>query len=576
MSPEEKKVVAQRKVLIVNGNSVIRDTLASIVEDAGFAVSLASTGAEAQKIINNAHVDLVIAESFLQDCSGVELKRKILRMSPDTRVIVVNNFSVIKSSEDVLRFGASDYIIDQRELIELISHAISEEKAPLRVPVSDEGLKKCLIDVIDVLVGLLEVNDPFFGGNSHITMEYAKAVAEEMNLPPEMVDEIVVASLLHDIGKVGVKKEILVDKKDLTEKEYNSIKGHCENGVKILESIEFPWKVKPIILHHHERYDGNGYPMGLKGREIPLGARILAVVDAFTAMTANRPYRKALSKEDAIRELHRNVGTQFDPEVVEVFTRVIEKRFFYRGLTTRPRILVVDDEMDYLTLLKLKLSNEGFDVDAVDRGGDALYLLKNEDYDLVIMDVLMPDMTGIEVFQKMKESSDIEEIPVIFLSARDDVNLKVDALHLGAEDYLVKPIDMKELAARARNIIRRDQRRKIAATGGKRAGILGDLRNLSIPDIVQTLHLGLKTAMVTIKGKEGEAKIFFENGRVKHCEFGDLTGEDAFYHILRWTEGEFIIEHGVKTKTQTVMMDEMQMLMEGLRRLDEERRNGVN
>ncbi len=566
----------KKKILIVNGNSAIRDTLATIVEDAGYVPSLASTGAEAMKIIVNSYVDMVIVESFLRDCSGVELKRKILRVSPKTRVLVVNNFSIIKSSEDVLRFGASDYIIDQRELVELITHALAEEKPSVKVPVGDEELKKCLIDTIDILIGLLEVNDPFFGGNSHITMEYAKAVAEEMNLPKDMIDEIVVAALLHDIGKIGVKKELLVEKKDLSESEYSSIKGHCENGVKILESINFPWKVKPIILHHHERYDGNGYPMGLKGREIPLGARILAVVDAFTAMTANRPYRKALTKEDALKELHRNVGTQFDPEVVEVFTRVIEKRFFYRGLTTRPRILIVDDEIDYLTLLKLKLANEGFDVDAVDRGEDALNLIKTEDYDLVIMDVLMPDKTGLQVFREMREDEKIDEVPVIFLSAKDDVNLKVEALHLGAEDYLVKPIDMKELAARARNIIRRDQRRKKAASGFRKSGVVGDLKNLSIPDIVQTLHLGLKTAMVTIKGKHGEAKMFFENGRVKHCEYGDLKGEEAFYEILKWDEGEFVIEHGVKTKTHTVMMDEMQMLMEGLRRLDEERRGEVS
>jgi putative two-component system response regulator len=561
----------QKKILIVNGDGPIRDTLASIVEDAGYVPSIAPTGGEAIKIVTNSAVDLVLAESFLKDFSGVELKKRILRISPNSKVIVVNNFSVIKSSDDVLRFGGSDYILDQRELIELIQHAL-EEKAPVALPVTDDELKKCLIDTLDILIALIEVNDPFFGGNSHITMEYAKSVAEAMELPKDIVDEIVVASLLHDIGKIGVKKELLQEKKELTEKEFASIRGHCENGVAILEAINFPWKIKPIIMHHHERYDGNGYPSGLKGREIPLGARILTVVDAFTAMTANRPYRKALTKEEALKELHSNVGAQFDPEVVEIFTRVIETKFFYRGVTSRAKVLIADDEVDYLTLMKLKLANQGFDVDATDNGKEALDLIKGDNYDLAILDAVMSDKTGIEVLREMKEDGEVEDVPVIFLSGMDEVESKVEALHLGAEDYLLKPVDMMELAARARNIIRRDNRRKKKETGFINPGVIGDLKNLSLPDIVQTLHLGLKTALVTLKNNEEAAKIFFENGRIKHCEFADARGEAAFYALLKWETGDFVIEHGIKTKEQTVMMDEMQMLMEGLRRLDEEKR----
>lgn len=565
----------QKKILIVNTNGLIRDTLAAVVEDAGYTPSLASTGAEAIKIVTNSAIDLVLTETFLKDYSGVELKKRILRITPNTRVVVINNFSVIKSSNDVLRFGTSDYIVDQRELIDLIRHAL-EEKQPVSLPVSDEELKRCLIDTLDVLIGLLEVNDPFFGGNSHITMVYAKAVAEEMELPKDIVDEIIVASLLHDIGKIGVKKELLLEKKELTEYEFASIKGHCENGVAILETINFPWKIKPIVMHHHERYDGNGYPSGLKGREIPLGARILSVVDAFTAMTANRPYRTALKKEEALRELHNNVGAQFDPEIVEIFTRVIETKFFYRGIASRAKVLIVDDEVDYLTLLKLKLTNEGFDVDATDNGNDALQLLKRDTYDLAILDVIMSGQSGIDLLKKVREDNDIDDVPVIFLSARDEVESKVEALHLGAEDYLLKPVNLMELAARARNIIKRDHRRKSSDTGFKNPGVIGDLKNLSLPDIVQTLHLGLKTAVVTIKSNSKVAKIFFENGRIKHCSSDDLSGEAAFYSLLKWENGDFVIEHGVKTKDQTIMMDEMQMLMEGLRRLDEEKRDKAN
>jgi putative two-component system response regulator len=565
-------------VLIVNNEPAVRDMLAKLLGEEGFHVVLASSGTEAMKIAANSVLDCALVDLFLTDYSGVEFKRRLLRVSPETRVVVLSSFTTIRSSDDVLRFGFSDFILDQREILELLrGGAVKQEAAPPPPPDDRfERLKKCLIDTIDVMVGLQEINDPFFGGNSHITMEYARSIAEEMKLSSETIDEIVVGALLHDIGRVGIKNEILVGKREISESEYKTVRSHCENGAKIIESVDFPWKVKPIIIHHHERYDGKGYPSGLKGREIPIGARILAVVDAFAAMTAHRPYRsRSLTKEEAIQELHKNVGTQFDPEVVELFSAVVDRKFFYRGMGPKPRILMVDDEIDYLTLLKLKLVNEGFDVAAVDSAEDALAQVEKYAPDLIVSDILMPGMDGIEMFRKIRESgAPYGETPLIFISGKDDAQTKVDALHLGAEDFLVKPVDLKVLAARIRNIIRRDSKwRKGGAGSAQASGVVGDLKNLGIPDIVQTLHLGLKTACVSIKGKTGgEGRIYFENGRLRHAEMGNVNGEAAFYEMLRWQEGPFVIAHGQSTKLRTIEMDEMQLMMEGLRRLDEEKR----
>src|SRR3990172_5166749 len=535
----------QKSVLIISNEAGVRDMMANLLTDAGLRVSLAATGAEAIKIVSNSTPDFVLCEQFLPDSSGVELKRRLIRLSPKSRVIVLSSFTIIRTSDDVLRFGSSDFILDQRELLDLLD-AAGEDRAPVAVPVTDEHLKKCLIETIDVLVGLLEINDPFFSGNSHITMEYARAVAEEMKLSKEMVDEIVVASLLHDIGKIGIRSEILTEKKEITDTEYQTVKSHCENGVKILDTIDFPWKIKPIIVHHHERYDGKGYPGGLKGREIPLGARILSVVDAYAAMTANRPHRKSRPKGEAIEELHRNVGTQFDPEIVELFTLVVERKFHYHGIG----VIVTDN------------------------GADALALMEKDRPDLVIADVLMPEMDGIAMYRRMREIPGVGDTPLLFLSGKDDTNLKVEALHLGAEDYLVKPVDLKELAARIRNIIRRETtRRKSAAGAGTSQGVMGDLRNLGIPEIVQTLHLGLKTACVALKtGERDQGRIYFTNGRLSHCETGSLAGEEAFYRLLRLQEGSFVIMHGQTTKKRTIDMDEMQLILEGFRRIDEERK----
>jgi putative nucleotidyltransferase with HDIG domain len=569
---------APRSALIVNNDLAVRDMLLKLFSEEGYHVVLAGSGAEALKIATSSAIDCALVEMFLPDFSGVEFKKRLLRVSPKTQVVVLSSFTTIRSSDDVLRFGFSDFILDQKEVLELLQGGIAAQGPPPAPPAPDDRfdrLKKCLIDTIDVMVGLQEINDPFFGGNSHITMEYAHSIAEEMKLSSETIDEIVVGALLHDIGRVGIKSEILQGKREISESEYKTLRSHCENGAKIIESIDFPWKVKPIIIHHHERYDGKGYPSGLKGREIPIGARILSVVDAFAAMTAHRPYRsRSLTKEEAIQELHKNVGTQFDPEVVEVFSSVVDRKYFYRGVGPKPRILMVDDEIDYLTILKLKLVNEGFDAAVADNAQDALALVEKYAPDLIVSDILMPGMDGIEMFRKIRESgAPYADIPLIFISAKDDPQTKIDALHLGAEDFLTKPVDLVVLAARIRNIIRRDTKwRKGGASVGQATGVVGDLKNLGIPDIVQTLHLGLKTACVSVKGPSGEGRIYFENGRIRHAERGNVSGETAFYEMLRWQEGPFVIAHGQSTKLRTIEMDEMQLMMEGLRRLDEEKK----
>jgi hypothetical protein len=183
-------------------------------------------------------------------------------------------------------------------------------------------------------------------------------------------------------------------------------------------------------------------------------------------------------------------------------------------------------------------------------------------------------MDGITFLRNMRETPEGADIPFIFMSGKDDQQLRIEALHLGAEDFLVKPVDLQLLAARMRNIIRRDARHKGTGAQAASTGVVGDLNNLGIPEIVQTLHLGLKTACVTVRYGTEEGRIYFENGRIRHCRVGAVKGEEAFYHMLRWEEGPFVISHGQTTEERTIEMDEMQLMMEGMRRLDEERRDG--
>ncbi|HEX79032.1 MAG TPA: diguanylate cyclase [Dehalococcoidia bacterium] len=193
------------------------------------------------------------------------------------------------------------------------------------------------LSIIYALAATVDAKDSYTYGHSRKVSEYAVAIAEAYKLTQERISTIRAASLLHDIGKVGVPDSILNKKTPLTEEEWKPIKAHPELGVEILRHVIDLVNCLPAILHHHEHHDGSGYPAGLSGDGIPLEARILAVADAYDAMTSPRPYHEPLSLEEAVEELKHCAGTQFDPEVVEVFCKIIQPPEHPRSLDIRAR-----------------------------------------------------------------------------------------------------------------------------------------------------------------------------------------------------------------------------------------------
>jgi diguanylate cyclase (GGDEF)-like protein/putative nucleotidyltransferase with HDIG domain len=186
-------------------------------------------------------------------------------------------------------------------------------------------IRETYVDSTYALVKAVEAKDPHTVGHADNVAYYSVKIAEAMGMSAEDVEVIKYASLLHDVGKIGVSQDILVKKTSLTKAEYELLKRHPVIGVNILGDVGFLEKELPIILHHHERVDGSGYPHGFRGREIPVGSRILAAVDAFEAITAGRSYRGRRSEKEAIEELVQGKGTQFSPEIVDVFLEVLRK-----------------------------------------------------------------------------------------------------------------------------------------------------------------------------------------------------------------------------------------------------------
>ena len=185
-----------------------------------------------------------------------------------------------------------------------------------------ERVRKDYLNTIKTLAKVIDANDPYTRGHCDKVMKYSILICRKLKLPARSVSAIKTASLLHDIGKIGIDISIIRKPGKLTPEDWEKVKMHPEIGAKIVGQVGFLNEVVPIIRYHHERFVGGGYPDPKRsGLNIPLGARIIAVADAFDAMTSDRPYRKALPKEEAMAELKRCSGSQFDPEVVRAFLR---------------------------------------------------------------------------------------------------------------------------------------------------------------------------------------------------------------------------------------------------------------
>jgi len=188
-----------------------------------------------------------------------------------------------------------------------------------------DELQQSYFNTITALIKAMEAKDPYTHGHSDRVKKYALAIAEEMNLSENNIDLIKRFGVLHDIGKIGIPIRILSKPGKLTKEEWKIIKSHPRIGVTIIETIDFMKSARPIILSHHERYDGKGYPMRLRDKKIPLLAKIFSIADAYDAMLSDRPYRKAFDKEYALSELARGAGTQFDPRFVRAAIRSLKK-----------------------------------------------------------------------------------------------------------------------------------------------------------------------------------------------------------------------------------------------------------
>ena len=328
------------KILIVEDERIVADDIKMSVERLGYAISgKASSGKEAIKKAGENNVNLVLMDIILDGkMDGIEAA-SIIRSRFDIPVVYLTNHAddkTIKRAKISEPFGYILKPVEGRNLHTSIEMALQKRKLENMLREKEEKLQKTLENTIKALSSTVEIRDPYTAGHQERVTELACGIAVEIGLSTEQIEGIRLAGMIHDIGKIRIPPEILSKPGQLTKIDFNMIKIHPQVGFDILKTIEFPYPVAHIVLQHHERMDGSGYPLGLKGDKILPEARVLAVADTVEAIASHRPYRAALGLDRALKEISEQKGLLYDTEVVDACVKLFkEKGFKFNGKTIK-------------------------------------------------------------------------------------------------------------------------------------------------------------------------------------------------------------------------------------------------
>lgn len=358
---EPKSTLAN--ILIVDDEIGPRESLRMILKP-HYNIYTAENGYSAIQMLRQVEIDVVTLDLKMPGMSGIETLKEIRSIDPDVMVIIITGFGTLKTAIEAIRYGVFDYIpkpFNVPEIMCIIDKSIYRRRLNLKIrkllnqrpdpsmiqdtltsgslPVpremrsltdtgNGEGVvtenQNCL-EFSRVLAFTLEEKDPYTSGHSERVCYYSDFISKKLGLNSKDRNEIRIASYLHDIGKIGISNRFINKKGSLSSTEWAIIKQHTKKSLELLVPLNLSSNILSYIHHHHERYDGTGYPDGLAEDQIPLGARIIAIADAYDSMTSDRPYRKPLSNGEAKNELLKYAGKQFDPQLVSLFLDILKE-----------------------------------------------------------------------------------------------------------------------------------------------------------------------------------------------------------------------------------------------------------
>ena len=314
------------KIIAVDDEMGIIDSLKVYLRE--YSITGVTDPQEAIEKVKNEHFDLMLLDYIMTPFHGDHVVEEIRKFNKDLYILLLTGHKDLAPPlETIKKLDIQGYCeksdkfdqlllliesglksVEQMNMIKQINEELADSK---------ELLEKSYLESIEVLRKTVEVKDVYTRGHSDRVSEYSLLIGEKLNLPPDQMKTLKIGALFHDIGKIGIPDAILLKTDKLTDDEYSEIKNHPSIGAHILSNASIFADIIPIVKHHHERYDGKGYPSRLAGEDIPYLARIVAVADTFDAMTSHRSYRQALDFDYTIAEIERCKGTQFDPSIAD-------------------------------------------------------------------------------------------------------------------------------------------------------------------------------------------------------------------------------------------------------------------
>jgi len=326
----------EHRVLIIDDDPQVREILHEIFLASGYKCELANDGREGLDAFSASQPPLTVTDIKMPRMDGISFLKSARAADPDAAVIVLTGVGDLKTAIDALKLGAHDFIVKPVNVDELLIaaeraldhrqllverreyHALLEQ----RIDAATRDLQEAYRTTLEALGSALDTRDVGTEAHSRRVRGYSMTLGRRHGVPAWDLRDLEHGVLLHDIGKIGIPDHILLKQGPLTPAEWKIMRTHPEIGKRVIDRIPFLKAAIPIVYHHHERWDGTGYPDGLSGEAIPLGARIFAVADALDAMTFDRPYSRAIPFEQAAREILRCAGTHFDPAVVQTFLTI--------------------------------------------------------------------------------------------------------------------------------------------------------------------------------------------------------------------------------------------------------------
>jgi HD-GYP domain-containing protein (c-di-GMP phosphodiesterase class II) len=271
--------------------------------------------------------DVILSDYNMPRFNAFHALSILKRRDVDIPFIIVSGAMGEEAAVAAMKAGAHDYVTKNNlaRLPAVVEREINEAKIRGRQKEIEKKLKLSFFDLVETVSRVLDSHDPYTSGHARRVAEYARIVGKEMGVSKDMSDGLYVCGLLHDIGKISIPDSILCKPGKLTKEEWQLIQTHTSRGYEILKDCSLPWPAADVALHHHEQPDGNGYPDGLVAQEISIENRILKVCDTVEAMSTNRPYRIARSKNEVIAELADGRGIRYDAEIADIVLRLLEK-----------------------------------------------------------------------------------------------------------------------------------------------------------------------------------------------------------------------------------------------------------